>query len=113
MVYADTHNSFLWVMTETGAAGAFSFFAGLYLCFRSAWRSRLGPRGVLPLALLICVLVINSANTAINIKYTWLVFAYALASNPVRHAARASGRLNVGYGVRKLVGPFRGRGLRI
>lgn len=80
--YVDTHNSLLWILTETGILGAIPFLLGILLCLRSAWRARKGPNGILPLALLIATLVVNSSTTAINMKYTWLVFAFALASDP-------------------------------
>jgi hypothetical protein len=64
----------------TGVVGAIPFFAGIFLCLLSAWNSRAGPEGVLPLAAIVAILVANvGANLHYN-KLFWLVLAYALAS---------------------------------
>ena len=77
---ADTHNLYLWVLTETGLLGGIPFFLGLWLCLRAAWRSRHGAEGSLPLVLLTCVLMVNMSITWLNRKQFWLVLAYAAAS---------------------------------
>lgn len=76
----DTHNGYLWVLTETGLAGATPYFLALWLCLRSAWRARHGPEGSLPLALLICVFLINMSLTWHLRKILWMVLAYSIAS---------------------------------
>ena len=76
----DTHNLVLWVLTEVGLLGSFPFFAGIYLCLRSAWRARNGPHGVLPLALTMTLLVVNLSGTGMTRKVFWIVLAYASAS---------------------------------
>ena len=76
----DTHNLFLWLLTEVGILGSIPYLAGLYLCVRTAWRSRAGPEGVLPLAMLVSALLINMSLTWIEAKPFWLVLALALAS---------------------------------
>jgi len=77
----DTHNSYLWALTETGLVGAIPFLTALWICWRAAWRARAGPQGVLPIALLVCLLLINMSGTYIVRKLFWVVLAYALASN--------------------------------
>jgi O-antigen ligase len=78
--FRDTHNLLLEVLTVTGVVGAIPFFAGIFLCLLSAWNSRAGPEGVLPLAAIVAILVANvGANLHYN-KLFWLVLAYALAS---------------------------------
>jgi O-antigen ligase len=77
---ADTHNLYLWVLTETGLLGGIPFFAGLWLCLRAAWRARHGIEGSLPLVLITCVLMVNMSVTWLNRKQFWLVLAYAVAS---------------------------------
>jgi len=75
----DPHNLYLWVLTETGMLGAIPFFVGLWLCLMASWKARNGPQGVLPLALLLCLLINNMKGTLIDSKLFWIVLAYALA----------------------------------
>jgi O-antigen ligase len=76
----DTHNLYLWVLTETGLLGSIPFFAGLWLSLRAAWRARSGTEGALPLAMLVGTLIFNMSITWHNRKVFWLMMAYALAS---------------------------------
>ncbi|MCS6304125.1 MAG: O-antigen ligase family protein [Nitrospira sp.] len=76
----DTHNGYLWVLTETGLLGAIPYFFALWLCLDSAWRARHGPEGSLPLALLVCVLLVNMSLTWHSRKILWMVLAYSVAS---------------------------------
>ncbi len=77
----DTHNLYLYLLTEVGLLGSIPYFAGLFLCLRSAWKSRSGPQGVLPLAMMIAVLLINMSLTWHVRKVYWLILAFALASS--------------------------------
>jgi O-antigen ligase len=77
----DTHNLYLTILTATGLLGAVPFFATLWLCGRAAWRARDSLQGVLPMAMLACLLTINMAATWHNRKLFWVVLAYALASS--------------------------------
>jgi O-antigen ligase len=81
----DPHNTLLWLLLETGIVGTFFFLAGFRLCVRAAWRSRAGPEGVLPLALLVATTVKNFTGTGLGGKTLWLILAIALAS-PVASA---------------------------
>jgi O-antigen ligase len=76
----DTHNSYLWVLTEAGLLGGAPFFVGLWFCWRAAWRARHGAEGSLPLVLVTCVFMVNMSITWLNRKQFWLVLAYAVAS---------------------------------
>lgn len=76
----DTHNLYLWVLTETGLLGSIPFFAGLWLSVKAAWRARSGREGSLPMAMLVCLLTVNMAATWHNRKMFWLTMAYVLAS---------------------------------
>ena len=76
----DTHNLYLWVLTETGLLGGVPFFVGLWLCWRAAWRARHGAEGSLPIVLLACAFMVNMSVTWHNRKLFWLVLAYAVAS---------------------------------
>ena len=87
----DTHNGLLWVLSEVGIVGTVPFVAGLWLCLRSAWRSRSRLYGVLPLAMTVCVFMINMSLSWQKRKFFWLVLAFSVASaqSPVaRRAAR-------------------------
>lgn len=77
----DTHNLYLWILTETGLLGAIPFFVGLWFCWRAAWRARRSIQGVLPIAMLSCLLTINMSGTWHNRKPFWIVLAYALVSS--------------------------------
>jgi O-antigen ligase len=79
-VARDTHNLYLAVLTETGLVGGIVYFLALGLCVRAAWIARAGPQGVLPLAMLSAVLVVNLSLTWQNRKLYWFVLAFALAS---------------------------------
>ena len=74
------HNIVLELLTATGIIGAIPFLLGGWLCVRSAWRSRRGPQGVLPLALFCSVLISNMSGDWIAAKLIWVVLAYAFAS---------------------------------
>ena len=76
----DTHNSYLWILTETGLMGAIPYFFALWLCLRSAWRARHGPEGSLPFALLVSMFLVNMSITWHLRKILWMVFAYSVAS---------------------------------
>jgi O-antigen ligase len=78
----DPHNLYLWVLTEVGLVGALPYFAGLAICFLVAWNGKRGPQGVLPLALLVTVIVINMTTTWQTRKLHWLVLGYALSATP-------------------------------
>jgi O-antigen ligase len=76
----DTHNGYLWILTETGLAGAIPYFIGLWICYRLTWRARHGPEGSLPLALLTSLFLINMAITWHYRKMFWVLLAYGAAS---------------------------------
>lgn len=76
----DSHNLVLEVLSATGVLGTIPFLVALALCLRAAWQARRGPHGVLPLALLLCVLAANMSGNRIASKLLWLALAYALAS---------------------------------
>jgi O-antigen ligase len=76
----DTHNLFLWILTEVGVMGAIPFFTGLWLCGYAAWQARYTVQGILPLAMIACLLIANMAGTWHNRKIFWIVLSYALAS---------------------------------
>jgi len=77
----DTHNLYLWLLTQVGLFGTIPYLVGLLLCFRSAWRSRSGTQGVLPLALMVLMLTINMSLTWHEKKVYWVILALTLASS--------------------------------
>ena len=54
--------------------------AGIALAVWAAWRSRHGPRGVLPLAMIITVVLANMSGLWLHNKMHWFVMAFALSS---------------------------------
>jgi O-antigen ligase len=74
------HNIVLELLTATGIIGTVPFLLGGWLCVGSAWRSRRGPHGVLPLALFCSVLISNMSGDWIAGKLIWVVLAYTFAS---------------------------------
>lgn len=78
-LYRGAHNLYLYVLIETGLAGAIPFFGALWLCLKKAWHNRQGQYGVLPLALLVVVLIANLSGDWLDRKLFWVVLAYALA----------------------------------
>lgn len=77
----DTHNLFLWVLTETGVVGGVPYIAGFLLALSLAWRARGGSQGIVPFALMIFLFVFNLGVTWFNQKLFWVVLAYACASH--------------------------------
>jgi len=77
----DTHNLYLWLLTEDGVLGSLPFFIAMWICLQTAWKQRAGPYGMMAFALLITVLAINMSITWDTRKLTWIVFA--LCSAPI------------------------------
>jgi O-antigen ligase len=80
----DPHGMFLYLLLEGGIVGTFFFLAGYWLCARAAWRSRAGPEGILPLALMVTVTAFNLTGSWFARKTFWLVLAIALTSPVAR-----------------------------
>jgi O-antigen ligase len=78
--FRGTHNLWLNVLLQDGVIGAIPYVIGVLLCLGSAWRSRRGEAGVLPLSLIAVVMVANLSVVWDNQKVHWLVLALALAS---------------------------------
>jgi O-antigen ligase len=93
----DAHNLGLELLTSTGLLGAIPFLVGLSLCIRAAWRARVGPHGMLPLALVMGMLVANMSGNHLGSRLFWFVLAYAVASarwppRALRHQLRPGWR---------------------
>jgi O-antigen ligase len=99
--WRDTHNLFLHVATGTGILGLVPFLIATWLCFRTSWRGRKGPDGMLPLALFIAVMVANMSGSWIHFKLLWLILAYALAGNSPASSSE------IGVSVVRLRAPIR------
>ncbi len=84
----NPHNLILYALIASGAIGSIPLFAGLWLCLLTAYKRRGGPRGVLPLSLLLMVLVANMSGLWLHNKLHWLVIAYVLSA-PAAFARRA------------------------
>jgi O-antigen ligase len=76
----DPQNLLLGLLLEVGVAGTVFFAAGYWLCVRAAWKSRAGPEGILPLAVITTLTVKNFSGTGLTLKEMWLFLALALAS---------------------------------
>jgi O-antigen ligase len=76
----DTHNVLLEVLTATGLLGAIPFLLGLWLCLGAAWSARTGPRGAVPLAMVVAMLAGNMSQNRLTWSVLWLVLAIGLAS---------------------------------
>ncbi len=76
----DAHNLVLELLTSVGVGGAVPFLVAVALCLRHAWRSRRGPRGLLPLAMLFTVLTTTVSGTWIAGRIVWLAFTVATAA---------------------------------
>jgi O-antigen ligase len=76
----NAHNLILFGLVSTGLIGSLPLFAGIALATLSAWKTRHGPHGILPLAMIVAVLVANLSGVWLFNKLHWLVMAYALAS---------------------------------
>jgi O-antigen ligase len=77
----DFHNLPLSIMTSTGILGSFPLFTCLALCVIAGWKARHGPQGILPLAMAVTVLGVNTGGDWSASKLDWLVMAYAVASS--------------------------------
>jgi O-antigen ligase len=77
----DPHNAYLFVLTEAGIVGFTPFFIGLWICWRTAWKSRFTIQGVTPLMMMSFLLMINMKGSWQNKKLFWLVLGYAVASS--------------------------------
>jgi O-antigen ligase len=89
----NPHNLILFGLVSTGIVGSLPLFIGIGLAALSAWKTRHGPHGILPLAMFVAVIVANMSGLWLFNKLHWLVMAYALAS--FYHAARESSDLQV------------------
>jgi len=76
----DPHNLVLYVLTATGLVGALPFLTGIFLCVRTAWRSRIGPHGIIAFALTVSLLTAELSVTGFHWKHHWIILAYALAT---------------------------------
>ena len=76
----NPHNLVLFGLVTTGLLGSLPLFIGIGFVVLSAWKTRDGPHGILPFAMLVAVLVANMSGLWLFNKLHWLVMAYALAS---------------------------------
>lgn len=76
----DTHNVVLEILTATGLLGAIPFLLGTGLCLQAAWRARAGPRGAVPLAMVVAMLAGSMTQNRLTWPFLWLVLAVGLAS---------------------------------
>lgn len=94
----NPHNIILFGFVSTGLIGSLPLFVGIAFAVLSAWKTRDGPHGILPLAMIVAVLVANMSGLWLFNKLHWVVMAYAMAS--VYHLAGERSALKVGVGSR-------------
>jgi O-antigen ligase len=107
--YRDEHNLVLFLLAEGGLLGALPFFAGLWLCWREAWKGRHGSQGVLPVAMLAFLSVVSLNQPIYGRKIFWLVLSYALAAGSyymVRRELRVSPVSTSRSGIIRHMGKF-------
>lgn len=76
----NSHNLILHGVVTSGLIGSFPLFLGIGFAVFSAWKARNGAHGMLPLAMVIAVLVVNMSGVWLYNKLHWITMAYALAS---------------------------------
>jgi O-antigen ligase len=95
----NPHNLILYGLMTSGILGSLPLFVGTALAAFAAWKSRHGPHGLLPLAMVVAVLAANMSGVWLFNKLHWLVLAYALASLHypplMRHARSRISRMRV------------------
>ena len=75
---ATIHNSLLWLLTETGLAGA-SVFAGFYIgCLRRFYTSRAQPHHTAMLAVLAAFMAMSMTGEYLYQRYLWLLLGLSL-----------------------------------
>lgn len=94
----NPHNLILFGLVSTGLLGSAPLFIGIAFAVVNAWKTRAGPHGILPLAMMVAVLVANMSGLWLFNKLHWLVMAYSLAS--VYHFARETPALKLVIGKR-------------
>jgi O-antigen ligase len=93
----SAHNLWLHLLTEVGIVGTVPFLVALWLCVRAAWKARIGPLGMLPLALLVTFLAYSMAHAGWALKPVWLFLSLAVAA-PFSRVRGRKGRLtSVGF----------------
>lgn len=97
----NPHNLVLFALVSTGLIGAAPLFFGIGFAVLSALKTRDGPHGILPLAMIVAVLVANMSGLWLFNKLHWLVMVYALAS--VYHLAREAPPVKVAVGNRRAI----------
>jgi O-antigen ligase len=76
----NPHNIILYGLVSTGIFGTIPLIVGIGFASSNAWRTRNGPHGILPLALVVSVLIANMSGLWLFNKLHWLVMAYAMAT---------------------------------
>jgi O-antigen ligase len=100
--YRTIHNMYLGALTSIGLVGSIPLFICLGTCVAAAWRARRGERGLLPLALVATMLMINISGDWSLSKLDWLMLCYATAA--ATHLARVRVPKTV-MSLRPLLGP--------
>ena len=76
----NPHNIILYGLVSTGIIGTIPLLVGMGFAGANAWKTRNGPHGILPLAMVVSVLIANMSGLWLFNKLHWLVMSYAMAS---------------------------------
>ena len=76
----NPHNIILYGLVSTGIIGTIPLLVGMGFACANAWKTRNGPHGILPLAMVVSVLIANMSGLWLFNKLHWLVMSYAMAS---------------------------------
>lgn len=74
---ADTHNTFLWVLTANGLIGFLPFATGVFLILRNGFRHRYGKYNIVPFVLAMFVFLMGQTISFHTEKLFWLMLAYS------------------------------------
>ncbi|HEY2469484.1 MAG TPA: O-antigen ligase family protein [Terracidiphilus sp.] len=81
------HNMILGMLLDVGVVGTLPYLITIWIILRRAYHARYLTGNVLPLALFLCVMVINMSDDWQILSAQWLVFAIAAASAEIKTGA--------------------------
>jgi O-antigen ligase len=76
----NAHNDLFHLLLQVGLIGTIPFVIGVSVVSWRAWKARLSPFGVLPLALMVTMFSNGLGHTGVDDKHTWLFMGLAVAA---------------------------------
>lgn len=77
LVFVDTHNTFLWVLTATGLLGFIPFVFGLILCGVKGYKVVKTSESIVPFSLFSFVIIFSQTVAFHQTKIFWLILAFS------------------------------------